>query len=66
MNTTTTTTAAEHMQLIEDCEHREQRLQDWERTYIDSFKHQLGQGRTLSKKQDELLTEIWERATAKG
>lgn len=56
----------EHAQLIEDCESRESRLEDWERTYLDSFKQQLTAGQRLSLKQSSLLDEIWERATARG
>lgn len=54
------------LQLIEDCEARESRLSDWDRTFIDSIKRQIEAGRTLSTKQADKLSEIWERATAKG
>jgi hypothetical protein len=54
------------MQLIEDCENRESRLNDWERTFIDSIKRQLEQGRALTSKQREALDATWERVTAKG
>jgi hypothetical protein len=54
------------MQLIEDCEAREVRLDDWSRGFIDSIKLQLAQGRTLTEKQSERLDAIWERATARG
>lgn len=56
----------EYVQLIEDCEKREERLSDWDRTFLDSIKHQLAGGRALSTKQTEKLDEIWERATARG
>jgi len=59
-------TVDDPMQLIADCEARESRLGDWDRTFIDSIKHQLEQGRTLSAKQAAKLDEIWERATARG
>ena len=54
------------MQLIEDCEARESRLSDWDAQFIDSLRHQIEAGRSLSEKQDSKLNEIWERATAKG
>lgn len=53
-------------QLIEDCEARESRLGDWDRSFIDSIKRQLEQGGTLSPKQADKLGEIWERVTAQG
>jgi hypothetical protein len=56
----------EHLQLIEDCEDREDRLTDWERTFIDSVKRALEGGGALSEKQAEKLESIWERVTAKG
>ena len=56
----------EHLQLIEDCENREERLTDWQRTFIDSIKQQIAQGRQLTERQSECLNECWERATAKG
>jgi hypothetical protein len=56
----------EHMQMIEDCEGREQRLDDWARGFIDSIKRQMESGRALSQKQADTLEAIWERATARG
>lgn len=54
------------MQLIEDCEARESRLDDWSRSFLDSIKAQLAEGRALSTKQVEKLGEIWDRATERG
>lgn len=56
----------EYLQMIEDCEDREDRLNDWEREFIDSIKTQIVIGRALSPKQAERLDEIWEKATKKG
>lgn len=56
----------EHMTMVEDCEKRESRLGDWERTFVDSIKHQLSEGRSLTPKQVEALDAIWAKATAKG
>ncbi|MBI5255387.1 MAG: hypothetical protein HY855_02730 [Burkholderiales bacterium] len=53
-------------QLIEDCEARESKLSDWERTFIDSIRRQRAQGRDLSAKQLDVLNRTWERVTAKG
>ena len=53
----------EQAQLIVDCELREEKLGDWERSFIDSLSRQLTDGRTLSAKQIERLEEIWEKVT---
>lgn len=56
----------EIMQLIEDCEHRSERLDDWSVNFIDSIRRQVEGGRRLTANQVEKLSEIWEIATAKG
>lgn len=56
----------DYAQLIEDCEHRAKRLSDWDRGFIDSIKKQLESSRSLSRKQSDLLDEIWNKATAAG
>lgn len=56
----------EYLQLIEDCENREDRLTDWERGFVGSIRNQLEASRPLSTKQTERLNEIWERVTSKG
>ena len=53
-------------QLLEDCEHREERLNAWEHDFLVSVRAQLEVGRALSKKQLERLDEIWDRATERG
>lgn len=50
-------------QMIEDCEQRQQKLSEWEQSFIDSISHQLAHGRGLSPKQIETLGNIWEKAT---
>lgn len=57
---------AEHQQMVEDCEAREERLSDWERSFIDSIKHRLAAGQGLTTNQAARLDEVWEKATAKG
>lgn len=54
------------LDLVEDCEKRESRLDDWSRTFIDSIRKQLEQAKPLTAKQAVKLDEIWERATARG
>lgn len=56
----------EHAQMIEDCEARESRLSDWERSFIDSIGGQISAGYALSPKQAETLDKIWNKATEKG
>ena len=43
--------SGEHEQMIQDCETRESKLTDWERTFIDSIGKQLAAGKPLSQKQ---------------
>lgn len=53
-------------QLISDCEVRESRLTEWERTFIDSVKQRAESGKGLTDKQIATLSAIWEKATEKG
>lgn len=53
----------EHATMIEDCEKRESKLSDWERSFIDSIWMQLSKGHSLTAKQAETLDTIWERVT---
>lgn len=53
----------EHATMIEDCEKRESKLSDWERSFIDSISMQLAKGHSLTAKQAEMLDTIWERVT---
>lgn len=53
----------EHATMIEDCEKRESKLSDWERSFIDSISMQLSKGGVLTEKQAETLDTIWERIT---
>ena len=56
----------EYMTLIDDCEARESRLTDWERGFVESIKVRLENAYPLSAKQIETLSNVWERATARG
>lgn len=53
----------EHLQMVKDCENRESKLTDWERSFIDSIGRQLADGRALTTAQAEKLDAIWERVT---
>lgn len=54
----------EDEQMIADCEKRESKLTDWERTFIDSIRNQVDNGRGLTEKQQAKLDAIWDRVTA--
>ena len=56
----------EHAQMIDDCEARESRLSDWERSFVDSISEQIAQGISLTPRQAETLDRIWEKATERG
>lgn len=56
----------EYFTMLDECEYRESRLTDWERSFIDLLRGQLERDRRLSAKQIETLENIWERATAHG
>jgi len=60
------TWADEYIQLLDDCEAREDRLTDWERGFVDSLRRQLTEGRRPSQKQIDALDATWERATKRG
>ncbi len=52
--------------MIEDCENRESRLNDWETNFIDSIRNTLESIGALTIKQTETLENIWEKVTKKG
>lgn len=56
----------EHQQMVEDCEHRQNRLSEWECEFIESISARLGNGKSLTDNQAEQLEMIWERATKNG
>lgn len=53
----------EHLTMVEDCENRESKLTDWERSFVDSLRAQLERSRPLTPKQVDTLDAIWERVT---
>lgn len=56
----------EASRMIADCEVRESLLGDWERSFVDSLKRQLTNGRVLTYKQRSRLEQIWDRVTVRG
>lgn len=59
----TETASDEVDQMIADCEKREAKLSDWERTFLDSISTLLRRGVSLTDKQKAKLEAIWERVT---
>lgn len=53
----------EFRQMLDDCETRESRLTDWERSFIDSL---ADRGFPPTEKQVDTLNAIWDRVTEKG
>lgn len=56
----------EYVTMLDDCEAREARLTDWERSFVDSLRKQIEQGRRPTARQIETLDNVWEKATARG
>jgi hypothetical protein len=54
----------EYARMLADCEKRESKLSDWERTFVDSLGQHIARGRTPTPKQTATLDAIWERVTA--
>jgi hypothetical protein len=58
--------ADDFLTLIEDCEHRDSRLTDWERGFLDNLKNAIEKnGRRPSRKEDDILNELWDRVTTR-
>jgi Fic family protein len=53
----------EYVQLIEDCEHDQSKLTDWELGFLDNIRCLLERGLEFSDKQASTLESIWERVT---
>lgn len=51
-------------QMVEDCKARERKLDSWSHDFIVSVEAQLDAGQSLSTKQDDKLSEIWEKVTS--
>lgn len=51
------------LQLLADCEHREERLKPFEHDFVVSLRDQVDAGRTLSLKQIGKLNEVWDRVS---
>lgn len=56
----------EYLEMINDCEDRESRMNEWECGFCESIRERLEQEKTLSKKQIETLENIWEKVTKEG
>lgn len=56
----------EYEQMIDDCENRDHRLNEWSRGFLASLRERCGELRPLTDNQVEKLNEVWEHATLKG
>ncbi len=56
----------DHAQMVEDCEKRESRMDEWEQDFISSLSDRLGDGKSLTDRQADKLDEIWEKVTEGG
>lgn len=56
----------EYLQMIEDCENRDRRLNPWSRDFLTSIKTRCEDMTRLTENQVDKLNEIWEEATSKG
>lgn len=53
----------EYLNLIDDCEEQESKLNEWEGNFISSMKSQLENNKMPSQKQIETLEKIWDKVT---
>lgn len=56
----------EYLEMVDDCENRDELLSDWERGFCESIREQMENGRALTIRQEETLEKIWDRVTARG
>jgi ferritin-like metal-binding protein YciE len=58
--------ADEYLTMLDDCEKRESQLSDWERSFVDSLRAWIENGKRPTAKQIETLDNVWDKATKKG
>lgn len=56
----------EYLQMIEDCESRDRRMNEWEKEFVQSLRFQISEGKRPSAKQIEALDRTWEKVTSRG
>lgn len=49
--------------MIDDCQERDEKLTDWELSFIASIDHTVANGHRLTALQQERLDDIWDRVT---
>jgi hypothetical protein len=55
-----------YVEMLDDCESRDDNMNDWESGFCESIRAQLDNGRSLSSRQIEMLEKIWDRLTERG
>jgi len=56
----------EYLQMIEDCENRSWRLNDWSEEFLSSIKKRCKSMTRLTDRQVDKLNEIWDEVTSNG
>jgi hypothetical protein len=56
----------DHAQMVEDCEKRESRMDEWEQGFISDLSDWLGKGKSLTDSQAATLDHIWDKVTEGG
>lgn len=54
---------SEYITMLNDIEARQEKLTEWEASFIDSIGKQMADNRPPSPKQCEILDRIWEKVT---
>lgn len=50
--------------LLDDCEKRYKKLNDWEKEFIENIRKQYIKKKALNQSQLDCLNKIWEKATS--
>lgn len=54
----------EILEMIQDCENREDQMSEWERDFIQSLSEQFSRKGSISPRQEEILDKIWDKLTS--
>ena len=58
--------AAEYLRMVEDCEKRNSKLNDWELGFVASMRGLLENNHKLTFRQSDTFDRIWNKATRDG
>lgn len=54
----------EILEMIQDCENREDQMSEWERDFVQSLSEQFSRKGSISPRQEEILDKIWGKLTS--